>query len=319
MILTHLWRLFLLPSLKALKTFESAARLSSFKAAAAELNLTPTAISHQVRGLEQALGHALFLRRVRKVELTQEGEDLVRTLTPSFRSIDIAVEKLMTKSDRRTVTLGAGPLFAARWLAPRLGRFWRDHPDLDLRLHHSPLPVHEQMERYDMAVAWGDGNWANLSADFLLGIETTPVYASSLLHGTDICAPVTPGDVVGLPLLHHRDRIGWQHWLGAAGVADPGALPGPIFEDANVLLQAAVEGQGVALGFLPLVNDEIASGRLTQPWPLAVRPKESYHLLYRTAALDRDPVNRVREWLLSMNPVERHNLIAFDVPGDSAP
>src|SRR5210317_1130545 len=116
-------------SLTALRAFETAARHLSFKQAANELNLSATAISHQVRSLEQALGHALFYRQVRRVTLTIEGEELMRTLTPAFQSINAAVDKLQQRTGRHTVTLGAGPIFGARWLAPRLGQFWQQNPD----------------------------------------------------------------------------------------------------------------------------------------------------------------------------------------------
>ncbi|MGI9290387.1 MAG: LysR family transcriptional regulator, partial [Gammaproteobacteria bacterium] len=164
-------------SLVALRAFEAAARHMSFKAAAAELNLSATAISHQVRSLEKTMGHQLFNRQVRKVTLTAEGEELARTLTPAFQSINAAIQKLQSQTGRHTVTLGAGPIFSARWLAPRLGLFWRQNPDIDLRLHHSPLPVHQQMASYDMAVAWGTDNWQELQADPLLSVHVTPVYA----------------------------------------------------------------------------------------------------------------------------------------------
>ncbi len=285
-------------SLKSLRAFETAARRGSFKEAASELHLTPTAISHQIRSLEETLGHRLFHRKVRQVELTAEGEELARTLTPSFQAIDTAVGKLMNRPNRHTVTLGAGPIFAARWLAPRLGMFWGEHPDVDLRLHHSPLPVHQQMERYDLAVAWGNDDWPGLQADFLLRVAVTPVYASSMPLG--ISDEMTPDELLGLPLLHHRDQSGWQHWFAAAGVTAPTVLSGPIFEDANVLLQAALEGQGVALGFLPLIADEISGGRLIQPWTMTVEPKESYYLLYQQGNVSRSAVSRVRDWLLSI-------------------
>lgn len=281
----------------ALKAFETAARHLSFKAAAEELNLSPTAISHQVRALETALGHRLFHRQVRQVALTAEGEELVRTLTPAFQSIQDVVDKLQGRAGRHTVTLGTGPIFGARWLAPRLGKFWQQNPDIDLRLHHSPLPVHQQMARYDMAVAWGMGDWRGLAADPLLRVHVTPVYAPGAAFVRKTIKDAD--DLLALPLLHHRDHGGWRQWLEARQGQSPKELPGIIFEDANVLLQAALEGQGIALGFLPLISDEISSGRLVRPWEESVEPLEAYYLLYQQKSLTRDPVSRVRKWLLS--------------------
>lgn len=288
-------------SLTALRAFETAARHLSFKLAANELNLSATAISHQVRSLERTLGHALFYRQVRRVTLTAEGEELMRTLSPAFQSIHAAVDKLQQQTGRHTVTLGAGPIFGSRWLAPRLGLFWQQNPDIDLRIHHSPLPVHQQMARYDIAVAWGLNDWQSLQSDPLLRIQVTPVYApEAIKDGMEI---TEPGDLLELPLLHYRDHSGWRQWLGMMGVPLPDKLPGIIFEDANVQLQAALEGQGIIMGLLPLIADEISVGRLIRPWQQAVEPIESYYLLYQQNSLNRDPVARVRNWLLSLEPV----------------
>lgn len=285
-------------SLVALRAFEAAARHMSFKAAAVELNLSATAISHQVRSLEKTMGHQLFNRQVRKVTLTAEGEELVRTLTPAFQSINAAVQKLQSQTGRHTVTLGTGPIFGARWLAPRLGLFWRQNPDIDLRLHHSPLPVHQQMASYDMAVAWGTNHWQELQADPLLSVHVTPVYApnAEFAHHKII----DPTDLLKYPLLHHRDHSAWRLWLETMGVQPPGEISGIVFEDANVQLQAALEGQGIALGFLPLIEDEVLAGRLIQPWKEMVKPIESYFLLYQQTSIAREPVARVRDWLLSI-------------------
>lgn len=245
-------------SLVALRAFEAAARHLSFKTAAAELNLSATAISHQVRSLEKTMGHQLFNRQVRKVTLTAEGEELARTLTPAFRSINEAVQKLQSQTGRHTVTLGAGPIFGARWLAPRLGLFWRQNPDIDLRLHHSPLPVHQQMASYDLAVAWGTDNWHELQADPLLSVHVTPVYSPDAEFAKHKFKD--PSDLLKYPLLHHRDHSSWRLWLNKTGVQHTQEISGIVFDDANVQLQATLEGQGIALGFLPLIEDEISAG-----------------------------------------------------------
>ena len=285
-------------SLNALRSFETAARHMSFKLAAAELNLSATAISHQIRALESSIGHLLFNRHIRRVSLTAEGDELMQTLTPAFQSIDSTVERLLKRQDRHTVTLGAGPIFGSRWLAPRLGQFWQQNADIDLRIHHSPLPVFEQMSQYDIAVAWGTGDWESIEFDKLLDVRVTPVHApnASFLDA----AILNPADLLELPLLHYRDHNHWRQWLGSMGVTLPGQLPGIVFEDANVQLQAALEGQGIAMGFLPLISDEISVGRLLQPWQETVEPIESYYLLYQLNSLQRSAVSRVKDWMLSV-------------------
>ncbi len=156
------------------------------------------------------------------------------------------------------------------------------------------------MERYDIAVAWGLGNWQMLQSDLLLRVQVTPVYAPDAVFAGD--AIHDPKDLLELPLLHYRDQRGWRQWLETMNVRLPKQLPGIIFEDANVQLQAALEGQGIAMGFMPLIADEIAVGRLIQPWPEAVEPTESYYLLYQQESLNRNPVARVRDWMLTIGP-----------------
>ncbi len=285
-------------SLVALRGFEAAARHMSFKMAAAELNLSATAISHQVRSLEKSLGHTLFNRKVRKVTLTAEGEELFQTLTPAFQSIDTAVRKLQSYHARYTVTLGTGPIFGSRWLAPKLGLFWKQNPDIDLRLHHSPLPIHQQMTNCDMAVAWGKDNWQNFIAEPLLSIHVSPVYAPFAEFAKNKI--LDPSEILKFPLLHHRDHSAWNLWLEAMGIRPPEKLTGIVFEDANVQLQAALEGQGIALGFLPLIENEISTGRLIQPWKNSTKLIESYYLLYFPNSVARKPVASVRNWLLSI-------------------
>ena len=284
------------PSLSGLRTFSVAARTLSFKQAADELGLTPTAVSHQIKTLEQALGAALFERKVRQVELTARGRELADATGPAFRSIAEAVERFSGVAGRQVVTLGAGPVFASRWLVPRLDGFWRALPDIDLRLHHSPMPVYQQLGQFDLAVAWGDGQWADMLIEPFLRIQHTPVHAPAVQS-----RPVrlkAPRDVLDLPLLHQRNHDGWLQWLRHAGV-EPSAddLAGSTFDDANVLLQAMLDGKGAGLGVLPFVADDIATGRLIQPWPETVDPGDAYYLIYKSRSLDREPVRKVRNWL----------------------
>jgi LysR family glycine cleavage system transcriptional activator len=287
-----------LPPFAALRAFEAAARHLSFKDAAAELGLTPTAISHQVKLLEGLSKQRLFIRRTRRVELTEAGQAFAGALTPAFDAIARAYGKLSEDRARQTVTLGAGPLFASRWLAPRLGDLWTKHPEIDLRLHHSPLPVDQQLGQFDLAIAWGRGNWSGVTVEPLLRVEVTPVLSP---HGrAEGCRLGAPKDLLALPLLHHRNLEGWRQWLAAAGVVLDEPPPGIRFEDANVLLQAALAGQGAALGIVPFIEDELSAGRLIRPFDLAIDPGEAYYLITPEGALDRAAVGLVRDWLLAV-------------------
>jgi len=285
-------------SLNALRAFESAARHLSFKMAAEELNLTPTAISHQIRGLEATLGLRLFDRQVRRVTLTSDGAEFARALAPAFAAIEQAVVTCRSKLRRPTVTVGAGPLLASRWLVPRLGTFWDMHPNIDLRLHYSPVPVHQQLTRYDLAIAWGKGGWPGVDAHLFLRIDTTPVHAPNASFGFK--SGENPEALLDRPLLHYRDFDDWRQWLIDAGADAPADLPGAVFDDANVLVQAALEGQGIALGYLPLVADELLLGRLVAPWTLKSASSSAYYLTAAEPSRLQPPVQAVLDWLSSI-------------------
>lgn len=287
-----------LPPFAAIRAFEAAARQQSFKEAASELGLTPAAVSYQVKQLEDWIGHQLFMRSVRKVTLSDKGKDLLTAITPALDALTEAFIKVSQPLGRTTVTLGAGPIFASRWLVPRLGQLWSRHPQIDLRLHHSQLPVWQQMHQFDLAVAWGRGNWRGLECIELLRIRTAPVLSPEALPDAD--GVLSPAGLLDLPLLHHRDDKAWRQWLEAAGVDTPRQLPGTIFEDANVLLQATLSGRGVSLGILDFIADELSSGRLMQPFPLMVDPGDAYHLVWRNDARSNAAAQNVRDWLIEM-------------------
>jgi LysR family glycine cleavage system transcriptional activator len=251
-------------------------------------------VSHQVKQLEADCGLRLFHRKPRQVDLTPQGATLAKSIEPALDAMATAFARLSIGQGRSNVTLGAGPIFASRWLVPRLGAFWNAHPDIDLWVHHSPLPVWKQMTRFDVAVAWGSGTWPGVESTPLLRIRVSPVHAPAL-RGAGVGGP---GGILDLPLLHYRNDRGWRQWLHAAGVADPGELPGTVFEDANVLLQATLAGRGASLGILGFIEDELSSGRLVQPFIQSVDPGDAYHLVWRTSALSEDAVAKVRNWLL---------------------
>ena len=162
------------PKNQALRSFEAAARHLSFKRAAEELYVTPTAISHQVKSLETRLDCRLFERRARQVELTRQGQELYLTLRQAFSDIDACIERIQSTGARDVVTLGLGPIIGTRWLAPRLGDFWRQHDDIDLRLHHTAFPLKHSSDQFDLAIAWGDGRWPGFEVTPFVDIEVTP-------------------------------------------------------------------------------------------------------------------------------------------------
>jgi LysR family transcriptional regulator, glycine cleavage system transcriptional activator len=284
-----------LPGFAQIRAFEAAARLGSFKDAARELALTPTAVSHQIRQLETLCRKQLFSRAGRRIELSEEGRLFATNLSPALDSIADAYQTLCQNSGRRQVTLGAGPIFASRWLVPRLSEFWATNPEVDLWLNHSPLPVWRQVDNYDLAIAWGDGNWPGIVSECLLRIDVSPVFAQSFPDRESI---QHPSDLLKYPLLHHRDANGWLEWFNRAGVEYTDGLPGTVFEDSNVLLQAVLSGRGVALGILQFIQDEIAAKRLIKPFTQSVDPRQAYYLIYRADAIKNSTIATVRDWLI---------------------
>jgi LysR family glycine cleavage system transcriptional activator len=285
-----------LPSLAALRAFEAAARFESFKQAAEELHVTPTAVSHQIKLLERDLNKRLFLRRVRQVRLTEAGRVLQAGLTEAFDRIATATAQCRRLTERATVTVGLGPILASKWLSPRLSRFWQRYPDIDLRLHHSPLAVDFRDSDIDLLIAWGEGDWRGVEVEELLRIRVTPVVSPRLLAASGTLDD--PTDLARFPLIHQRDQVAWQDWFAAAGLAPQEARRGVVIEDAHVVLQAAMAGQGVALGTLPFIDDELAAGRLLRPFALAVEPQRAYYLVYPKAALAIAGCRSLRDWLV---------------------
>ena len=286
-----------LPSPIALRAFEAAARQLSFTRAAAELSVTQAAISHQVKALETDLGVRLFNRLTRRLTLTEDGAALFAVVGDAFERIAATVARLRTPDSGGTLTVALGPYIAAGWLAPRIGRFWRRYPEIQLRLHHTSEPVDFARSNVDLAVDWGgDGDWPGLHADLLLRVRVTPVCSPALLDGVH---PLRrPGDLKHHTLLHDAGYQGWPLWLAAAGADDVDPSAGPVFDDHNVVLHAAMEGQGVALGGASFVAQDVAAGRLARPFELAIEIDAAYYVVYPPGALDRPKVRAFRDWLL---------------------
>ncbi len=279
-------------SLQSMRHFEAAAKHLSFKLAANELSVTPTAVSHHIKNLEAELDCRLFERKTRRVILTPQGQDLFNALYKSFNEIDEVIARIRSHRERDVVTLGLGSIIGARWLAPRLGDFWNSHPDIDLRLHHTSLPWHQETSHFDLAIAWGDGSWSSSEFVPFIQIQVTPVLSPGLKQ------PDSIEDLFNYPLIHQGSRNTWRQWFQAAGIDRDVDQSGMVIDDANLVLQAALDGQGVALGILPFVQEELANGRLARAFELSIEPDQAYYLLYRNDRLEKAAVKTVRNWLI---------------------
>ncbi|WP_207485476.1 transcriptional regulator GcvA [Arenibaculum pallidiluteum] len=284
-----------LPPLHALRAFEAAARRLSFKEAAAELAVTPTAISHHVRLLEEMLGVALFDRRTRAVSLTSAGHDLYPVLRESFDAIADAVTRLHASRVRAVVTLSATVAFTARWLVPRVSAFHRANPDMDLRLHASDEPADLHAGMADAAIRYGDGGYPGLEAEPLLQDVFAPICSPAL-------ALAQPEELTAQTLIHfewhqaRRSNPTWPRWLEVAGLGTIRPKANLVFTDESHAIQAAVAGKGVALASLLLVSDEIERGTLVKPFQLTMDGHQHW-LVYRAEAHDTGPIRALRHWI----------------------
>lgn len=293
-----------LPQLNALRAFEAAARHLSFSRAAEELHVSPAAVSHQIRALEDYLGVALFYRTKRSVVLSEAGELLAPGLTRGFGELTRAVEAVAAHDEGGPLVVSAAPTFASTWLVPRLERFRRRHPEVEVRLDASAHIVDFTREAIDVAIRYGAGGYDDVVSERLFAETVSPVCSPALLRGQHPLR--TPEDLRHHTLLHQELRgLGelmpcWWMWLLAAGVEDVDASRGPRFNHGNLAVQSAVEGHGVALASDMLVVDHLAAGRLVKPFHLSVTGAGNFafYLVAPERAWRKPRVAAFRQWLL---------------------
>ncbi|WP_170432016.1 LysR substrate-binding domain-containing protein [Ruegeria arenilitoris] len=284
------------PSLPALRAFETAARLGSFRAASEALSVTPTAISHHIRGLEDQLGTQLFVRSGRDVTLTEDGKRLAVAAAQAFGILDEAVRTLHRRT-RKVVRLAAGPIFTARWLMPRISDFWASYSDIELEVLPTFEPGTSARENLDIVIRWD--RMAEAAGDAVKLLELSPVAIASksflAAHG-----PIeNPKDLLDLPLLHQRNHWGWLDWFSAMNVPVDDRLRGSIFQDANALLRGAAEGQGIVIGWLPLIDQDLAEGRVVRLFDEDIPPTHGYFVEVRGNDPVRREVQQVVGWLVN--------------------
>lgn len=281
-----------LPPLTALRAFEAAGRHANFVRAAEELSITPAAVSQQIRALERYLGIRLFIRRARGVDLTTAGTEYARSLGLLLDQLALATERARGNDEPR-LTIATTPSFAARWLMPRLAGFLELHPEFDVRLSTSNILVDFTRQDIDVAVRYGAGQWPGLKAEMLITAELFPVCSPSFRQGT---RPLrVPSDLKPRALLRMTTDE-WPKWLDAAGLGNLRA-GGPQFSDIGFLTQAAVAGQGVALGQSVIVADELAAGRLIEPFKLRIPSGLSYYLVAPPDLFQSVKVAAFHRWL----------------------
>jgi len=283
-----------LPQLNALKAFEAAARHESFTRAAEELCVTQGAVSHQVKALESELGIKLFNRERQQLIITNAGRDYLAVVRDALDRIAMGTERLLQRQRSGALTVSTSPDFAAKWLVPRLGRFAEANPRIDLRVSATMHHVDFAREDVDIAVRHGDGHWP--------GLDVTRLCAEHLFA---VCSPKLtaalrqPADVLKYPLLQLENSNAWVAWFEAGGIADADATNGPVLNRASMLIDAAIDGHGVALARTALAAWDIISKRLARPFTIALPLSKSYWIVCPKATATLPKLVAFRDWLLA--------------------
>ena len=286
-----------LPPLNALKAFEAAARHESFTRAAEELCVTQGAVSHQVKGLEAELGVKLFNRERQRLILTEAGRQYLAVVRDALDRLAVGTERLVQRQTSGVLTISTSPDFAAKWLVHRLARFVEAHPGIDLRVSATMYHVDFAREDVDIAVRHGDGNWAGLDVTRLTSEHLFAVCSPKLVTGRHHLSK--PSDVLKFPLMHLEDRKDWSRWLEAAGVVGADTSRGPVLNRASMLIDAAVDGQGIALARTALAAWDLINGRLVRPLSLSLRLSKTYWIVCPQATSTLPKIKACRDWLLA--------------------
>ena len=284
-----------LPPLGTLKSFEAAARHESFTRAAAELHVTPAAVSHQVKALEVSLGRKLFERERKRLVLTDAGREYLTVVQEALDRIALGTERLGKSRAAQILVVSATPDFAAKWLVPRLKAFSTSHPGIDLQVSATSKLIDFNDAHVDVAIRHGLGNWSGLDAVRLSSERLFPVCSPTLLseHGGISQA----SDLLKFPLLRLEGWTNWAALFETAGVATR-EVRGPTINQASMLIDAAIEGQGVALARTALASWDLIHGRLVRPLELSMRMRNTYWIVSPKLTARERKVALFRTWAL---------------------
>lgn len=297
-----------LPSLNALKAFEAAARHESFTRAAEELFVTQGAVSHQVKALEAELGFKLFNRERQRLVITDAGREYLNVVRDAFDRIALGTARLMQRQSSGVLTVSTSPDFAAKWLVHRLGRFAEMHSEIDLRVSATMHHVDFAREDVDMAVRHGTGeaSWQGLHGVRLATEALFAVCSPSLLRKKS--RKMTTTGVLDLPLLHLDDHSGWRRWFDAAEVKAPKSLQGIVLNRASMVIDAATNGQGIALARSTLAAWDLINQRLVAPFSISIPLTSAYWIVAPQATAELPKIATFRNWLLAEAAEDREQV-----------
>lgn len=289
-----------IPPLNPLRVFEVVARTLNLTAAAAELNVTQSAVSRQIATLETYLGVELFRRERHGVNLTRAGRTYAAQVLPAFAQIAAATESLVKGTGDRTLRVRTYTTFAAKWLIPRLAEFHRLHPGIEVKITNAVPDVDFDRDKVDVAVQFGDGQWPQTQSLFLFGDEIEPVCSPAYLkkHAPNARFPAS---LLRHPLLvSHYRRTDWADWLAATGLAPAATEAVEMTFGTSVLTwQAAIDGLGMAIGQNRLLTAEFEKGLLVRPFAKPVQREQGYYLVWPKRARESHKVSVFRDWLLA--------------------
>ncbi len=308
-----------IPALNALKAFEIAGSTGSFTRAAEQLNVTQSAVSRQVRQLEEQIGEALLIRRHHHLELTRAGRKLLDALNQSFDRIELAVRAIQQKSHLNRLRVNAPPTFTSRWLLPRLGRLREQHPELELSITTRLQDSLAETGTLDCAIRFGNGEWEQLDATLLMQERHIVVCSPGLL--ASVQGNGEAPDLERMTLLHvlaseDRRYQTWQHWLDAAGIRGVDTRGGYEFDLLDLAIRAALDGLGITIADWHMVTRELAAGQLTQVLNVHVEGHQSYWLVTRPEQAESAALRTFQAWLQQEVWLSTRNLAPSTAAGE---
>ena len=287
-----------LPPLESLRIFEACVRHGSFVAAAQELHLTASAVSHRIAALEEQLGAAVFERHGRRVAPTAAGKDYAAAIGAALAMLREATRRFGAHRADGPLTISVAPLFAMRWLLPRLGRFEAAHPGVPVRIASTVKTTNFAEDDTDAVIRFGRGPWPGLESHFMFAMDMVPVCAPATAAGPPPLR--APADLAAATLLHAETMPEvWRMWLTVAGLKELDAGGGRRLQDSAMTIEAAAAGLGVAMADRRFVEADLASGRLVIPFDLPLHTQSGYHFAYPPARSDDPRIAAFRAWLLA--------------------
>ena len=294
-----------IPPLRALRAFVASAKHLSFTRAAEDLYVTQAAVSLQVKQLEEFLEIPLFIRGSRSLTMTEQGKVYLQDVTLALKELAAATERVTRRNRNVELVVSTLTSFAERWLIPKLPNFQQAHSDMDIRIAASEWVVDFDRDGVDLAIRYGRGEWPDTNATLLMREDIFPVCSPDLCEKSSL--PCLGENLAKFTLLHDDyAREDWMLWLKAAGVEDVDSQRGLSFSHSSMMLEAAAQGMGLALGHTPLIQEDLESGRLVKPFKTSLQGEMAYYIVTPMGA-DNDLADVFRDWLLEearQNPLK---------------